>query len=591
MHLAEQLQQLESSGLLRLARIEPELEYLFRHALVQEAAYQSLLQEDRRRLHQSVGQVIERLYSDRLEEQAGILAQHFFQAQDYERAGRYFIMAGEVAFRQYAIPEAIAHYSRALELVPQIETLEADPLQQVYMHLGRALELNAQYERALERYAELEHWARQCGNAHVELAAVIEQAKIRSTPNRCFDREQGATLSRRTLDLALELGDRAAQARIHWILMMSHWLQGESEPMLWHGERSLALARQLGLRDQLAYTLQDIHRAYLNNNRLDEAQAALDEARQLWRELGNLPLLADNLASSADLAAVRLEFDQALDFADEALQLSQSIGNLWNHAFGRYMIGEVNMQRGQMDEAMQGLQEALRLSAQAGLTILHWRAYRNLLRLYFRLGALDRVASTLEEMRADLDQRGEGAIFDGRLTDLLWDQAVLEIRLGQFEAAERTIERGEHILAEEDQVGWLAPMVRAELALARQDWPLALECINRFLAPQWVGVSLHVRQLEGELLRGRILVAVGQLDEAESSLQEFLRKIRSAKAHYFLWGALDALSEIERRQNHPEAAAQLAQEARQAVRNVAEHIRDPELRAGFLNLPEVRRLL
>ncbi len=62
MTLVSQLTTLEFAGLIRLAQVQPELEYVFRHALVQEAAYASLLRQDRRDLHRAVGETLERLY-------------------------------------------------------------------------------------------------------------------------------------------------------------------------------------------------------------------------------------------------------------------------------------------------------------------------------------------------------------------------------------------------------------------------------------------------------------------------------------------------------------------------------------------------
>jgi predicted ATPase len=86
MPIAAHLATLETSGLSRLAQIEPEIEYLFRHALVQEAAYETILKADRRVLHRVVGEALERLYPDRLTELAPILGQHFAEAGASEKA-------------------------------------------------------------------------------------------------------------------------------------------------------------------------------------------------------------------------------------------------------------------------------------------------------------------------------------------------------------------------------------------------------------------------------------------------------------------------------------------------------------------------
>ena len=81
-----QLATLESAHLIRTAQLQPELEYVFRHALVQEAAYESLLRNNRRMLHLTIGEVLEQLYPDRLDEFAPVLGNHFDEV--HRLAGR-----------------------------------------------------------------------------------------------------------------------------------------------------------------------------------------------------------------------------------------------------------------------------------------------------------------------------------------------------------------------------------------------------------------------------------------------------------------------------------------------------------------------
>jgi predicted ATPase len=73
MSLFNNLSTLETAGLIQVSRVEPDLEYLFRHSMVQDAAYASLLESDRKRLHLEVGNAIESLYPDRNKELAAIL--------------------------------------------------------------------------------------------------------------------------------------------------------------------------------------------------------------------------------------------------------------------------------------------------------------------------------------------------------------------------------------------------------------------------------------------------------------------------------------------------------------------------------------
>src|SRR5262245_24366940 len=114
----EHLTQLAQAGLLSLASDAPEAEYVFRHTLVQEAAYSTLLRADRRRLHRAVGEVLEATYPDQLSELAPLLAAHFTEAGDDARALHYWTLAGDVALAAYANPEAARAYEAALALAP-----------------------------------------------------------------------------------------------------------------------------------------------------------------------------------------------------------------------------------------------------------------------------------------------------------------------------------------------------------------------------------------------------------------------------------------------------------------------------------------
>ena len=113
-----QLDALEAKGLIRLATIDPELEYLFRHALVQDAAYGSLLKQERRALHREVGLALEELYPDRHGELAAVLARHFEQAEDAGKAIAYLVRAARYALDRNALVEAYDMYGRAEGLLP-----------------------------------------------------------------------------------------------------------------------------------------------------------------------------------------------------------------------------------------------------------------------------------------------------------------------------------------------------------------------------------------------------------------------------------------------------------------------------------------
>ena len=110
------LSELQRLDLVVEERRRPTPEYRFRHGLVREAAYTSLLDQRRRDLHRVVGTTLEELSADELSEAYGLLAHHFAEADEPERAARYLLEAGDAAQRLYADEEAIAHYRRALSV-------------------------------------------------------------------------------------------------------------------------------------------------------------------------------------------------------------------------------------------------------------------------------------------------------------------------------------------------------------------------------------------------------------------------------------------------------------------------------------------
>lgn len=119
--LTEHLQRLLERHFIHLYRLEgvQGKAYIFNHALTHEAAYESILRDERRRLHYRVLEEMERLYADRLEAHAAILARHAYLGEAWEKAAYYLHLAGDQAKAAYALPEAVRCYQRALGLVQE----------------------------------------------------------------------------------------------------------------------------------------------------------------------------------------------------------------------------------------------------------------------------------------------------------------------------------------------------------------------------------------------------------------------------------------------------------------------------------------
>jgi predicted ATPase len=115
----------------------PEVEYIFKHALTQEVAYGSVLQERRKALHEQTATAIEELYRVNLEDHYGDLAHHYSRSGNTQKAVEYLHRAGQQAVQRSAYPEAIMHFTTALEL---LQTLAETP-ERVHQELTLQLAL------------------------------------------------------------------------------------------------------------------------------------------------------------------------------------------------------------------------------------------------------------------------------------------------------------------------------------------------------------------------------------------------------------------------------------------------------------------
>jgi ABC-type oligopeptide transport system substrate-binding subunit/class 3 adenylate cyclase/tetratricopeptide (TPR) repeat protein len=144
--LDEHLSLLQRADLVREKTRRPELEYIFKHSLTQEAAYNSLLIERRKEFHQKVGEALEELFANRAAEFYGLLAHHFDAAGNQVKAIDYLIKAGDKSRLDDAHEEAIKFYQRAIELLNQAGDIKR--ASKTWLKLGLIYQINFEFEKA-----------------------------------------------------------------------------------------------------------------------------------------------------------------------------------------------------------------------------------------------------------------------------------------------------------------------------------------------------------------------------------------------------------------------------------------------------------
>jgi ABC-type oligopeptide transport system substrate-binding subunit/class 3 adenylate cyclase len=149
------LHELQRLDFLRVTRRWPQPEYRFKHALIQESAYRTLLPERRRDLHRAAAEWLERQYEGGEEEVLGLLAHHWLAAEDEEKAIAYLSRAGDRARLAWSLDEAVEDYRRLLPLLERRDERQAMALTLFKLALAlhtalRFRESNDAYQRAFE---------------------------------------------------------------------------------------------------------------------------------------------------------------------------------------------------------------------------------------------------------------------------------------------------------------------------------------------------------------------------------------------------------------------------------------------------------
>lgn len=386
-NLESHLIDLLAADLIREAARAPELEYMFTHALTQQAAYSSILLKRRRDFHQRAGEVIERLFPQRLDELSPVLAQHFEQAQDWPRAARYFSRAGDMAFALYAKMEAEDHYRRALEITLQLEKADTDSVNHLFTRLGRTLELMARYGEALALYEKMASWGTENNEPAFTLTSLLSRATILTTANAYNDPVAAMELLERAKGLSAESGDLAVEARILWNLMLLTSLNADAFPeRLSYVEQALAAARQAGLPEQEALILFDSWYEYGLIGEWRRAEEHLLQAIDLFRELDNKPLLAETYARLKYVNWFLGEYDRAIAFAAEGYRIAKLSNNIEAQSISLSGEGLIHIDRGDLQRGLDVMEEAVRLGHEADVITSLGGTQAELGLVYARLG-------------------------------------------------------------------------------------------------------------------------------------------------------------------------------------------------------------
>jgi predicted ATPase/class 3 adenylate cyclase len=423
--LRQNLERLSRLDLTPLDRPAPEWEYIFKHITTQEVAYESLLYAHRRQLHRRMGEYLERTYIDSPEEAYELMAHHYSHSGEAEKSWTYLVKAGHKAKEKYANEAAIAHYTDALAVGadrPDAHEVH-EALGDVYRLVGQYEQALASYRRALER-VDLE--AAQAADVQRKIASTWELQGQYGEAMRHLEQARETLIGHQTTpEMARIYNDMG------WVAMR----QGKYGPALAFCQQGIDIVRDLSDEEATQRILARLEHTQgtVNWRKGDYPQAAAHFERciEMQQQIGNRQKVSSTLNNLAVVYWSQSDYDQAAEYLRRSLDISREIGDTYGTAMCYNNLGVISYTLGDTDQAIEAYRRSLEIRQEIGDSLGIADVYTNLGEVYHALEE-HRTALAHLQRAADLFRElgNDSALFD--VTKLL---AQVELAQNDLEEA------------------------------------------------------------------------------------------------------------------------------------------------------------
>jgi tetratricopeptide (TPR) repeat protein len=504
------LTHLQAAEFLYETRLFPEHKYTFKHALTQQVAYETLLQERRRAIHARIVEALEALVGDRLAEQVERLAHHALRGEVWTKALAYGRQAGEKALGRSAYREAMGSFEQALSTLPHLPETRDTCEQAIDLRLAlrSALFPSGDFRRVL---------------------AYLREAEA----------------------LAVALDDPRRLGQVSNFLSVHFYRMGAYDQAIAAAQRVLALAMASGevvlhalanLRLGLAYHAQGEYRRAIDAFR--QSVASLDGAQRRER-FGQIIMPA--VHSCAVLAWCHAElgtFTEGRALGDEGMRTAEVVDHPASRMIASWGIGLLALHQGDLPKALPLLERAVGISQDADLaSFFPWMAAA--------LGA----AYTLGWRAADAVPLLTQAMEQTMATETVGDQTRCSLPLGEAHLVAGRLEEA-HALAEHTLALTRAHQERGNEAYAlrllgeiaaRREPPERDQAGDDYRQALALAEELGMRPLVAHchLGLGKLYATTGRRTEARVELSAALESYRAMEMMFWLPQAEAALAEVE----------------------------------------------
>jgi len=336
-------------------------EYLFKHALLCDVAYETVLLKHRQSFHRRVAQWIEENSGDRLDEHLSLIAHHYHEGGQEDRAANWYIKAGERALKQCSMQDAKILFQRAIDLIG-------------HQDLTRL-------------------WQATLG--HDEAVGILGELDARHADDMSL------------LNLAQTLEDDELVAEAYYRIGSQAYREGSNQEAIQAFDFALGIAQQNDDVEAQAIILPMKISCLVSEGELQKAGSMVDEAMKLAHQVEDIETLAFALNNLALYYQAIGEFSQSVKLMQQQIDINRQQGNLLGETYGLINIGYFFLSLGQFNHANRFLERALTLSSRLGAKNLRAYSMLNLGLARWRLGNLHEAVEVLEKSLDILESLGD----------------------------------------------------------------------------------------------------------------------------------------------------------------------------------------
>ena len=571
--LDDSLLDLERREFVREVTRVPNRVFRFKHVLVQEAAYETLLLKRRGELHTAIATFLERMQPERVEDISG----HFLRTRQQERALPYLVTAGERAAQAYALPEAIERMETALDLFGDAPDLGL--LRRSLESLGGAKELSFDHEGARDAYARLRTEGEHRDDTPMRVSGLNKLALLRG---HYFD-ERAEALDDLSQSRAMAEDSNDGEGLVESCMFQCFLRTGfaEFDEVEHYMTEITRLGNEMGLEEPTLFGMTHFANTLAFLTRFDEALVQGEATLARAEELGNLRYQALLLTFVIPICHMRNgAMPEALAALERGMEIAQRIGDRESEVFVSTLQGKVAMALGQYEQALALFRRTVAASDATGIPYLRSLGLCVTGSCYQQIGgplierALDYHRQTAEMMALPTGNT-LGAWLWSEIGHCSLSAGDIETAKGLFDRALNEKSAPMHVMRP------LALQGACAVALAEGDAGQARVWLDEL--DEYVKSRQMMDQMPSlALLAARVEASAGEHETALARLAECEEMVAPSgmrRLHLELLAerarSLDALGQGEQ-------ATEARAAARQVMDDIASAFDDQELRSAFL---------